>query len=129
MLIHKPVSQSKERKLPDIGSERWLKAVASADRNRLDLGELTRLHNSLIADSRFTTVGIRNDVVFPGESDANNYPIPEIIGAKQTDLPTLLRSFFQTLKTLSDTQAYPVLQVTALAFGFAYIHPHNDGKE
>jgi hypothetical protein len=108
--------------------ERWLKAVAGAGKNKLDLDELTRLHQLLIVDNRFTKIGIREDEVFLGDRDENNYPIPEFIGAKQIDLHTLLSGFFQTLETLSESEINPVLQAAALAFGFVYIHPHADGN-
>ncbi|SMF22887.1 Fic/DOC family protein [Pseudobacteriovorax antillogorgiicola] len=115
-------------KAPRSRIERWLKAVASAGRNKLDLDELIRLHQQLITDSRFTTIGIREDEVFLGERDENNFPIPEFIGAKQTDLPTLLTGFFHALETLAESDVNPVLQAAAFAFGFVYIHPHDDGN-
>lgn len=115
-------------KAPRNRLDRWLKAVENAGRNRLDLDELIRLHESLIEDPRFTTIGIRKDEVFLGERDENNYPNPEFIGAKQSDLHTLITGFFHTLDMLSVAEVHPVLQATALAFGFVYIHPHDDGN-
>lgn len=108
--------------------ERWLKAVAGAGKNPLDLDELTRLHRLLIHDDRFTTIGIRHEEVFLGERDDYNSPIPEFIGAKQSDLICLLNGFFKTSEMMATSDLDPVLQATALSFGFVFIHPLADGN-
>ena len=108
--------------------ERWLKAVAGAGKNPLDIDELTRLHRALIHDSRFTPIGVRNDEVFLGEHDEFGSPLPEFIGAKQSDLTCLLEGFCRASAMLAESKVDAVLQATALAFGFVYIHPHADGN-
>ncbi len=113
---------------PRLRLERWLKAVSNAGKNRFDLQELNRLHGILIHDNRFTPVGVRQEEVFLGERDVYGSPLPEFIGAKQSDLVTLLEGFFQVSSTLEGSDVDAVLRAAALAFGFVYIHPLADGN-
>ena len=108
--------------------ERWGRAVLQAGKNRLTLDELNRLHGVLIEDTRFIRAGLRPDGVFLGERDHNGDPLPEFIGARPEDLPALLDGLLATNKRMTASAIDPVLQATATAFGFVYIHPYQDGN-
>ena len=108
--------------------DRWGRAVLQAGKNRLTLDELNRLHNVLIEDTRFSRAGLRPDGVFLGERDHNAYPLPEFIGARPEDLPALLNDLLAANKRMNASAIDPVLQATATAFGFVYIHPYQDGN-
>ena len=62
--------------------ERWVRAVMQAGRNKLTIGEIVRLHELLVEDTRFTRPGLRTEGVFLGERDHNYDPLPEFIGAR-----------------------------------------------
>ena len=108
--------------------ERWGRAVLQAGKNRLTLDELNRLHNVLIEDTRFVQAGLRSDGVFLGERDHNADPLPEFIGARPEDLPALLDDLLAANRRMTSSAIDPVLQATATAFGFVYIHPYQDGN-
>ena len=108
--------------------ERWSRAVLQAGRNRLTLDELDRLHGILIADTRFVRAGLRPDGGFLGERDHNGDPLPEFIGARPDDLPALLDGLLAANRRMTASAIDPVLQATATAFGFIYIHPYQDGN-
>ncbi len=108
--------------------DRWGRAVLQAGKNRLTLDELNRLHNVLIEDTRFSRAGLRPDDVFLGERDHNADPLPEFIGARPEDLPALLNDLLAANKRMNASAIDPVLQATATAFGFVYIHPYQDGN-
>ena len=108
--------------------ERWGRAVLQAGKNRLTLDELNRLHGILIEDTRFNRAGLRPDGVFLGERDHNGDPLPEFVGARPEDLPTLLDCLLAANVRMSTSAIDPVLQATATAFGFVYIHPYQDGN-
>ena len=108
--------------------ERWGRAVLQAGKNRLTLDELNRQHGVLIEDSRFVRAGLRPDGVFVGERDHNGDPLPEFIGARPEDLPALLDGLFAANMRMTASAIDPVLQATATAFGFVYIHPYQDGN-
>ena len=108
--------------------ERWGRAVLQAGKNRLTLDELNRLHGILIEDTRFIRAGLRPDGVFLGERDHNGDPLPEFVGARPEDLPTLLDCLLAANVRMTASAIDPVLQATATAFGFVYFHPYQDGN-
>jgi hypothetical protein len=108
--------------------ERWGRAVLQAGRHELSIEELLRLHNILIEDNRFIEPGLRKEGVFLGERNENFEPIPEFIGAKPDDVPELVDALLQVNKLMRDSAVDAVVQAAAIAFGFVYIHPFEDGN-
>ncbi|PLX72808.1 MAG: cell filamentation protein Fic [Desulfuromonas sp.] len=108
--------------------ERWGRAVMQAGRHPLTLDELLRLHAILIEDTRFIHAGLRPDGVFLGERDHTGDPMPEFIGARPEDLPPLMQKLIEASDRMRLDGIDPVLQATATAFGFVYIHPFQDGN-
>lgn len=108
--------------------ERWGRAVMQAGRNKLTVEEIVRLHQVLIEDTRFIQPGLRTQGVFLGERDHNYDPLPEFIGARPADLPDLMGGLMDANDRMSEAGIDPVLQATATAFGFVYIHPLQDGN-
>lgn len=108
--------------------ERWGRAVLQAGKNSITLDELNRLHGVLIEDTRFIREGVRPDGVFLGERDHDGNPLPEFIGARPDDLAALLGGMLATNDRMRRDGIDPVLQATATAFGFVYMHPYQDGN-
>ena len=108
--------------------ERWGRAVMQAGRAKLSLDEIIRLHSILIEDARFVKTGLRTDGVFLGERDHNGDPLPEFIGARPEDLSDLMAGLLEANKRMGEAGLDPVLQATATAFGFVYVHPLQDGN-
>ena len=108
--------------------ERWGRAVAQAGKYPLSLEEIIRLHSLLVEDRRFIEIGLRPDGIFLGERDAQNNPLPEFIGARHGDLEVLIEGIIAANDRMGSEALDPVLQATAIAFGFVYIHPLQDGN-
>jgi hypothetical protein len=108
--------------------ERWGRAVLEAGRRQLSKDEIYRLHALLIGDDRFTEIGYRSAGVFLGERDYANAPMPEFIGARVGDVPTLIDGLLGCNDRLRLTDIDPVVQAAAIAFGFVYVHPLADGN-
>jgi len=108
--------------------ERWGKAVLHAGKNTLTLEEITRLHRVLIEDTRFVFPGLRPDGVFLGERDHLNDPLPEFIGARPEDIEVLCTNMLAANDRMRNDDLDPVLQAAAIAFGFIYVHPFQDGN-
>lgn len=108
--------------------ERWGRAIMQAGKNPLTLDELNRLLGILIEDNRFIYPGLRPDGVFLGERDHNGDPLPEFIGARPEDVPALVEAMLDSDARIGDSGLDAVLQATATAFGFVYIHPYQDGN-
>lgn len=108
--------------------ERWGRAVLEAGRRPLNQTEIYRLHRTLIGDDRFTEIGYRTKSVYLGVRDKNHEPVPEFIGAKHEDLSDLMLNLNDCNNRLRQSDVDPVVQAAAIAFGFIYIHPLQDGN-
>ena len=108
--------------------EHWIKAVKQAGKYPLTVEEMIRLHGILIPDDRFIRLGLREEGVFLGERNHLGEPLPEFIGAKPKDLEPLMAGLLDANDSMCFSELDPILQATATAFGFIYIHPLEDGN-
>ena len=115
-------------RVPRSRLERWGRAVLQAGKNKLTLEEIIRLHSVLIEDTRFIFSGLRPDGVFLGERDHVGDPLPESIGARPQDLSDLCGGMLAVNNRMRDDKLDPILQATATAFGFIFMHPFQDGN-
>lgn len=107
----------------------WGKAIGQAGRKPLSKEELLRLQQIVIENSRFVTMGFRNESGFVGEYDrSTGEPIPEHISARWQDLETLMNGLLDTASLLERKQFHPILTAAEIAFGFVFIHPFADGN-
>lgn len=113
---------------PEDRLQRWGRAIAEAGLRPLDLGELLRLQEIVLGESRFVRLGLREEGGFVGGHDRDSgAPLPEHISARPEDLTSLiggLIAFDQGAATTLD----PVVAAAILSFGFVYVHPFADGN-
>jgi hypothetical protein len=113
---------------PQSRLERWGRAIGEAGLHPIDLAELLRLQAIVIGDTRYVTLGLRAHGGFVGEHDRDTrIPIPDHISARPDDLDSLidgLRAYDEGPANMLDA----VIAAAALAFGFVYIHPFEDGN-
>lgn len=111
-------------------AERWGRAIGQAGQKELTQEELLRLQDLVIKDSRFVTMGFRKEGGFVGVHDrVSGAPIPDHISAKWEDVPDLITGFIETKQKLTKEEDFdPVIAAAALSFGFAFIHPFEDGN-
>ncbi len=108
--------------------QRWGRAIAESGKHPIDLDELLRLQRIVIGDARFVHLGLRTEGGFVGEHDRDSrMPIPDHISARHEDLAALVEGM-ATFDLNITPQLDPVLAAAALAFGFVYIHPFEDGN-
>ena len=92
-----------------------------------DRAELERLQRIVIGDVRFVYLGLRTEGGV-GEHDRNSgTPIPDHVSARHEDLPELIDGL-TAFDGGAAQELDPVLAAAALAFGFVYIHPFEDGN-
>lgn len=114
---------------PQNRAERWGKAIGQAGLYPLSHDELLRLQEIVIADFRYTHPGYRVEGGFVGEHDrVTHQPIPVHISARSEDLFALMEGLIETDSLLKHTDYNPVLAASAIAFGFVFIHPLEDGN-
>ncbi|MFP4361532.1 MAG: Fic family protein [Alphaproteobacteria bacterium] len=108
--------------------QRWGRAIGEAGRRPLDQDELLRLQKIVIGDTRFVKLGFRDEGGFVGEHDRETrMPLPEHISARPEDLDSLTAGMIAFDREAAQSLD-PVIAAAALAFGFVYIHPFEDGN-
>lgn len=108
---------------------RWGKAIGQAGNKPLSLEELERLQQIVIENARFVTLGLREEGGFVGEHDrSTGTPIPEHISARHEDIPSLINGLIHANVLMQDESYDAVLASAAVAFGFVFIHPFEDGN-
>jgi hypothetical protein len=113
---------------PHTRIERWGRAIGEAGRHELDADELLRLQALVIGDTRFVTLGYRQEGGFVGEHDRRTrMPLPEHVSARSEDVPSLVQGMIACERGRSRALD-PVIAAAAIAFGFVYIHPFEDGN-
>lgn len=119
-----------ENELPKKNREvRWGKAIGQAGINNLSKEELLRLQQIVIESDRFIKMGFRDEGGFVGEHDRiSGKPLPEHISARFEDLETLMNGLILAADLLVHDEIDAVIAAAAIAFGFVFIHPFEDGN-
>jgi hypothetical protein len=108
---------------------RWGRATARAGATPLSVEELERLQGEVIGDARFVRLGLRAEGGFVGVHDRlTRRPIPDHISARAEDLPDLVQGLVEYDREAVSGGMDPVVAAAAVAFGFIYIHPLEDGN-
>lgn len=108
--------------------QRWGRAIGEAGRAPLDSDELLRLQRIVIGDDRFIRLGLRREGGFVGEHDHDTrLPLPDHISARPEDLDDLTAGMI-AFDQGPGRDLDAVIAAAALAFGFVYIHPFEDGN-
>jgi Fic family protein len=108
---------------------RWGKAISEAGSRTLSVAEFERLQRIVIGDSRFTQTGLRKEGSFVGTHDRRTHePLPVHISAKAEDLTGLMEGVVAYDGRVRKAGIDAVVIAAALAFGFVYIHPFEDGN-
>ena len=108
--------------------ERWALVIQQAGRQPLSLSEIIEMHGKLIQDNRFVAKGLRSEGVFLGERNRDGEPVPEFIGARPQDLPSLMQGLLDSHRIMSGGSVDPVIHAALIAFGFVFMHPFEDGN-
>jgi hypothetical protein len=108
--------------------ERWMRAVAQAGKRPLSIDELVRLQHIVIEESRFIRRGLRDVGGFIGDRDWDDDPLPEFVSARHEDVPNLLQGIISAGSRMADSGVDAVLQASAMAFSFVFVHPFEDGN-
>ena len=109
--------------------QRWGQAIGEAGRQPLSAEELLRLQRLVIGPARFTRFGWRTEAGFVGPRDREtNAPLPAHIGARPDDIAPLIRGLLAYNERCERQNLDAVIAAAAIAFGFVFIHPFEDGN-
>jgi Fic family protein len=110
-------------------AQRWGQAIAHAGSTPLTIDELERLQKLVIGDDRFVEIGLRTGYGFVGEHDrVTQEPLPDHISARPDDLRSLLEGMAAYAEQAVADGVDAVVVAAAVAFGFVYAHPFEDGN-
>lgn len=108
--------------------QRWGRAIGQAGSRELDLDELLRLQQLVIADDRFVQLGLRREGGFVGQHDRQTQaPIPDHISARPEDVPGLIDGMIAFDRDRAEGLD-SVIAAAVLSFGFVFVHPFEDGN-
>jgi hypothetical protein len=108
---------------------RWAQAIAQAGARPIDVTELERLQRLVIPDDRFVRLGLRDAGGFVGSHDRESgMPLPEHVSARAEDLEGLLAGIAAYDARIARHGFDPIAAAAAIAFGFVYVHPFEDGN-
>lgn len=109
--------------------QRWAQVIGQAGAVPPTIEELERLQQIVIGDARFVRLGLRTDGGFVGEHDPQTQePLPDHISARPDDLRSLLEGMAAYAERAVEAGVDPVVVAAAVAFGFVYVHPFEDGN-
>jgi Fic family protein len=109
--------------------QRWGQAIGEAGEKQLSCDELLRLQRIVIGDVRFMRLGWRTEGGFVGKRDREtNAPIPDHISARSEDVASLIGGLVDYANRNEASGFDPIAAATAVAFGFVFIHPFEDGN-
>jgi hypothetical protein len=108
---------------------RWAQTIARAGTVRLSVAELERLQREVIGDDRFVHLGLRTEGGFVGEHDRQTQePLPDHVSARPEDLRSLVGGIVAFDERAGRGGMDAVGAAAAIAFGFVYVHPFEDGN-
>lgn len=113
----------------NVRAARWARAIGELGTRPISIDELERLQRIVIGDARFVKLGIRTAGGFVGTHDRDTQePIPEHVSARPQDLTSLLGGILDYSARSLSGKVDPVAAAAAIAFGFVYVHPFDDGN-
>lgn len=109
--------------------QRWGQAIGEAGKQPLSRDELQHLQRLVIGDARFTHLGWRTEGGFVGRRDRDtNAPIPDHVSARPEDIESLVGGLVEYANRNETSGLDPLAAAAAVAFGFVFIHPFEDGN-
>jgi hypothetical protein len=109
-------------------TERFVSLLALAEKQDFfTRPDLIGLQNRIV-DARFRDSDFRRNQNYVGESVAWGQERVHFISPKPADLDDLMTGMFAAHQRMSEQKAHPVIHAVAIAFGFVFMHPFEDGN-
>ncbi len=89
--------------------------------------DLIGLQNRIV-DQRFRDHDYRQTQNYVGESVNWTQQRVHYVAPKPADLPELMEGTYAAHRRMNDPRVHPVLHAAAVAFGFVFLHPFEDGN-
>lgn len=110
--------------------ERFARLLKDAEReDAVDLTRLLELQNKTV-DPRFADEGLRRSQNYVGESLGFHRERVHYVSPRPEDLPSMMEGLIAAHARISESagSAHPVIHAAAIAYGFVFLHPFEDGN-
>ena len=109
-------------------TEKFITSLTLAEKE--DFCEKTRLIElqNRIVDPRFKDSDYRDSQNYVGQTVAYQKEIIHFICPKPDDLPGLMAGLIKSHKRMKEGNVSPVIHAAAIAYGFVFLHPFEDGN-
>ena len=110
-------------------THRWAQSIAAAGATALSIEAFEQLQRLLIGDDRFVHLGLRTQGGFVGTHDSvTQEPLPDHVDARHEDLRSLVNGIVRFDERAGRGAIDAVVAAAFIGFGFAYVHPFEDGN-
>lgn len=96
-------------------------------REFFDKQSLVELQQAIV-DERFANHAFRREQNYVGQSVGLGREIVHFAAPKPADLDNLMKGMFSAYERMNKAEVQPVLVAAAIAFGFVFMHPFDDGN-
>jgi len=118
-----------ERAAPDQKrAARFVELLRLADeREFFDKPSLIELQQATV-DERFASDNFRTDQNYVGQTVSFGNELIHFVAPKPEDITELMEGMFYAYKRMMSSEVHPVIIAAAIAFGFVFMHPFDDGN-
>jgi len=92
--------------------------------NKLSLIELQQA----TVDERFASDDFRTDQNYVGQTVSFGNELVHFVAPKPEDITEIMDGMFYAYKRMMSSEVHPVITAAAIAFGFVFMHPFDDGN-
>jgi len=109
-------------------TEKFITSLTLAEKEDFcEKQRLIELHNRIV-DPRFRDSDYRTSQNFVGQTVAYQKEVIHFICPKPDDLPDLMTGLIVSHKRIKQGHVSPVIHAAAIAYGFVFLHPFEDGN-
>ncbi|MDA3812226.1 MAG: Fic family protein [Spirochaetaceae bacterium] len=109
-------------------TEKFISSLELAEKEDFcEKERLIELQNHIV-DPRFKDTDYRNSQNYVGQTIAYQKEIIQFICPKPEDLPSLMEGLIDSHKRMKAGNVSPVIHAAAIAYGFVFLHPFEDGN-
>lgn len=109
-------------------TEKFMRSLELAEREDFcDKARLIDLQNRIV-DPRFKNGDYRADQDYVGQSVSLQKEMIHFVCPKPEDLPDLMEGLLAAHQRMKKGDVSPIVHAAAIAFGFAFLHPFDDGN-
>ncbi len=109
-------------------AEKFITSLALAEKEDFCTKDLLIELQNRIVDPRFQDSDYRHLQNYVGQTVAYQKEVIHFVSPKPEDLPALMEGLIGAHRRMKDSAVSPVIHAAAIAYGFVFLHPFEDGN-